>query len=115
MINGLTRSIFIHSLVVLTLSSCQAQTVPNVHNKISDATIKYDKQLMQSIINKMPIWDADGPGQFERAEIALVKMDLNICSTDIDVNDFAEDFDTLIRDFEALCALDEALRKEYVT
>lgn len=88
--------------------------VPAVHNRVSDDELKKDKDIWHNIAERMPMWDEDKPAKFERHEIQLVKDDLSMCSQAYDVDEFVEDFDLLLRDFEALVALDEVLHRENV-
>lgn len=104
-------------LVLLVSGRAFAQEeypAPDVHNKFTEKDIAHAKEIMQNVVEKLPLWDEDWPGQFERQEIQYVRDDLTMCSTSSDVAEFMEDFELLMNDFDALAALDDELRIEHV-
>jgi hypothetical protein len=107
MINAINGSVIVHTLLVASVVSCSAQ---NVHNRYSEDEIKDANANVQQMFEKMPLWEADKLGQFERQEITLVEVDVAMCQADTDVNEFMEDYNHMLTDYYALEALDESLK-----
>lgn len=76
--------------------------------------LKEARDYMMYVAEKMPEWDADYVGRFERKEIETVKSDIFAASQAPSVDDFLIDIQQLRDDAAALIALDEALNKERV-
>lgn len=76
--------------------------------------VKDANEFMLGVANKMPLWDKDNLGQFERREIATVKDDILAAQGADSPNEFLHDIDHLRTDWDALNALDEVLRIERV-
>lgn len=79
-----------------------------------DQMVTAGSSLVLAITQVMPIWDRDPIGQYERAEIALVKEDILACSTAATNNDFLIDVEQLRADYKALIVLDKSLQTAVV-
>lgn len=71
-------------------------------------------QFVESVANKMPMWDADTSyARFEQVEIATVKADIEV-SRQKRKGHYLDDVDKLHQDWDALVAWDSMLQRSYV-
>lgn len=70
--------------------------------------------FMAAVAEKMPLWDSDKLGQFERREIQVVKDDIVAAQKAEDADDFLIDIQQLHNDWDLLCAVDDSLNYERV-
>jgi hypothetical protein len=103
-------SCLIHGVLLLCLGC-------SVHRPVSlaalvDNEVSENRDFMQAVDAKMPLWDADAIAKYEQAEIATVKADIAVAQQETDSRVFLEDVTRLHRDWEALLALDALLKKE---
>jgi hypothetical protein len=82
-------------------------TAPDV--EISDA-----KEFVGAVAAKMPLWDADAISRYERVDIATVKADIAMAQQEQQKGPLLEDVTKLHDDWDALVALDEMLKKEWL-
>ena len=96
-------------IISLLLAQAPLSDSSSFATKFKDA-----HEFMLAVAEKMPVWDADALGQFERAEISTVKEDIMAAQAEISADDFLIDIEQLHEDVNALLALDEALTKRRV-
>jgi hypothetical protein len=77
---------------------------------VLDALVLEAKGYVATVNSKMPLWDADDLGRFERQEIAQVKADIRAAKSAPTPEDILRDANLLEEDFEALMRLDHRLR-----
>lgn len=104
----------IFCVLLISANAWAKDPAPLVHNTVSDKDIRDAKEIILNITEKMPVWDEDKPGQFERELIEVVKIDIQVCAFDDNVPNFMDDYGSLLNDFQALVALDDALKVEHV-
>lgn len=75
---------------------------------------KTDYEFMMGVAEKMPAWDADKLGAFEREQIATVKTDIMAAEQESDPDEFLIDIQQLHKDVDALQALDDSLNRNRV-
>jgi hypothetical protein len=107
---GLRISCLIHGVLLLSLG-CSAHRPVTVAALVDDE-VSEGKAFVVAVADKMPLWDADAIAKYERAEIAAVKADIAMAQQEEDKNAFLEDVTRLQKDWDALVALDEMLKKE---
>lgn len=117
------RYLLYAALVPLTLilvSGCQHTPPASSAGAIpppalaDDLLVSEARSYVAHLAGILPAWDADYLGQFERAEIAAVRADINNCNTASTDEDFMAFAQRLMEDAAALRALDEKLAKDSV-
>lgn len=68
------------------------------------------KLFVESSIKELPVWEADDLAQFERPEIATIRVDNLSCETAPTTDDFLIDVEQLRLDWDALVARDGMLQ-----
>ena len=96
--------------MLLTIIILLAPPAPSDYPK----AFKDAHDFMMGVAEKMPLWDADKLGQFERREIAAVKEDIMAAEQASDPDDFLIDIQKLHDDVDILQALDDSLNHERV-
>lgn len=85
-----------------------------VKNVYSDKKVTEAKEFVRNVDGKMPLWDVDRVGQYERDAIVKVKFDISVCAADVDVPEFMDHVDTLNDDWDTLLAIDDKLKRDQV-
>jgi hypothetical protein len=97
-------------VALISLKSC-AQVLKN--DTSDDALLAAQKYVLDCA-KKLPAWDVDVLGQYERAEIARVRLDILVCEDDKDVPEFMSHVAQLEEDVRELKRVDEVLHGEDV-
>lgn len=79
-----------------------------------DVEISNAKEFVGAVADRMPLWDADAISRYERVEIATVKADIAMAQQEQQKGPLLEDVTKLHDDWDALVALDEMLKKEWL-
>jgi hypothetical protein len=104
----LPLSCALHWLVVLLIVGCAVRRPAVVD--VNDALVLEAKGYVVTVNSRMPLWDADDLGQFERQEIAQVKEDIRAAQLAPTREELLRDANQLQADFEALMRMDHRLR-----
>lgn len=104
-------SCLIHGVLLLALSGCATHRLLPL-NVVPDAEIAEGKDFVGAVGDKMPLWDEDSISRYERVEIATVKADIAMARQTADKEPFLACVSKLHKDWDALLAWDEMLKKE---
>jgi len=72
------------------------------------------KTFSEEVREQIPIWRDNEYGRFENAELDAVELDLTLFDAAYDDDTKAAILDMMSNDWNALCAVDDALHKEKV-
>lgn len=103
----LRLSLAVHMLLLFCCGCAAHRPIGSLR---SDALVREAKGYVVDVKSRMPLWDADYVGQFEREEIARVKADIFAAQMAPTRLALLEAAARLHRDFDSLRALDERLK-----
>jgi len=111
-------SCLIHGVLLLLLSGCAAHRVIPL-SVVPDAEITEGRDFVGAVADKMPMWDEDAISRYERVQIATVKADIAMARQSDEKEPVKQSFlvyvSKLHKDWDALVAWDEMLKKESLT
>jgi hypothetical protein len=73
------------------------------------------QNFVGAVADKMPMWDEDAISRYERVQIATVKADIAMARQTAEKEPFLVYVSKLHKDWDALVAWDEMLKKESLT
>jgi len=111
---ALRMSCLIHGVLLLLLLGCAIHR-PILLNAVPDAEITEGRTFVGAVADKMPMWDEDAISRYERVQIATVKADIAMARQTAEKEPFLAYVSKLHKDWDALVAWDEMLKKESLT
>jgi hypothetical protein len=107
-------SCVLHFFLILFLSGCGPHGIVGSF-AFQDKEITEARDFTWAVEDKLPLWDTDALGPYERLEIATVKDDIAMARRSTERSAILRCVRKLRDDWEALIALDELLRKARLT